>query len=150
MPDNVLNRALKKSAVAAVVCVLGALLVLWPSFARAAQNNGQFSVRITLQSNQQQNSGLCRSASQIGAFGIVVIVECDTGTIASYDGNPTDLPWTTMQDNSSFRFVANVTRAGELLGPLDKYDSFAEAGTITSWRLVKLDKMSYFEMMMHW
>ena len=150
MIDNVINRALKKPAVAAAVCVLAALLFLWPSFARAAQDNGQFSVRIALQSNQQQNSGLCRSAAQIGAFGLVVIVECDTGAIASYDGNPTDLPWTTMQDNSSFRFVANVTRAGELLGSLDKYDSFAEAGTITSWRLVKLDKMSYFEMMKHW
>ncbi len=151
MKNISLQNVTKKSAGAAVFSGLAALLVLWASNTHAAQANGGFSVLINLQSSQQQqNSRLCRSGTQVGTFGAAMIVECATGTAASYAGNPSDLPWTTMLDNSSYRFVTNVDQYGGLFGIIDRYDSYAEAGTVTTWRKVRLDKMNYFEMMLHW
>jgi len=81
----------------------------------------------------------------IGTFGASMTVYCATGTIASFSGDPSTLPWTTKQD-SSYRFVTQVSRAGELLGTIDIYTG----GTVTSWRVIRLVDRDYLEMMVHW
>jgi hypothetical protein len=123
------------------------LMSIWaaPAFAGTAQ--ASFAVQIDLQNSNTitPNTGLCRSTSMIGTFGASMTVYCATGAIASFSGDPSTLPWTTKQD-SSYRFVTQVSRAGELLGTIDIYTG----GTVTSWRVIRLTDRDYLEMMVHW
>jgi hypothetical protein len=130
-------------AVAAKAITLAALLIFWALPGQAAQSSAQFIVTINLQS---PDSGLCRSGTKIGTFGAAVTVVCTTGAIASFSGNSTSLSRTTMQD-SSYRFVTQVSRAGESLGTVDSYTG---GGTVTSWRVISLVNQDYLEMMVHW
>ena len=119
------------------------LMSAWavPAYARTAQ--ASFSVSINV---QPANTALCRSAASIGIFGAAVTVICTTGAFVSYAGNNTQLPWATVQD-SAYRFVTNVSASGDSLGTVDSYTG---AGTVTSWRVIKLANRDYLEMMVHW
>ena len=111
-----------------------------PAFAGTAQTS--FAVQINL----QNEAGLCRSGTSIGTFGAAVTVVCNTGARADFSGDTTNAPWTSMQD-SSYRFVTQVSRAGESLGTVDSYTG---GGTVTSWRIFSLANLDYLEMMVHW
>ena len=119
------------------------LLSSWavPAYALTAQNS--FSVSINV---QPANTALCKSASSIGIFGAAVTVICSTGAFASYSDYDSKLPWTAMQD-STYRFVTQISRSGETLGTVDSYTG---GGTVTSWRVIKLANRDYLEMMVHW
>ena len=85
----------------------------------------------------------------IGAFGSSVTVVCATGATGVSAGAPTDgasLPWTAMPDNS-YRFVFSAYRDGDQYRTVDSYTA---AGTIASWRMIKLNDRDYLEMMLHW
>jgi len=126
--------------------LLAALLGAWVLPSQAAQTSAPFNLTINLQnSSSMPDSGLCRSTSMIGTFGSTMTVYCSSGAIASFSGDPSTLPWTTKQD-SSYRFVTQVSRAGELMGTIDIYTG----GTVTSWRVIRLTDRDYLEMMVHW
>lgn len=133
--------------------LLAALLFVWALPSLAGQSSGQFPVTINLQNNGNAPTGaapvsvLCRSGTGIGAFGSTVTVACATGAATDATGNSVSkLPWTTMPDNS-YRFMFGTYREGEKSGTVDSYNG---AGTVASWRMVKLDNRDYIEMMLHW
>jgi len=119
------------------------MMSVWatPAFAGTAQTS--FAVKINL---LDPNFALCRSTSSIGIFGAAVTVFCSTGTFSGYSDNDPKLPWTAMQD-STYRFVTQISRSGETLGTVDSYTG---GGTVTSWRVIKLANRDYLEMMVHW
>jgi hypothetical protein len=137
----------RRAAAAEKLLFLAALLGVWVFPSQAAQTSAPFNLTINLQNSGGRipNSGLCRSTSMIGTFGSTITVYCSSGAIADFSGDPSTLPWTTKQD-SSYRFVTQVSRAGELLGTIDIYTG----GTITSWRMIRLVDRDYLEMMVHW
>jgi hypothetical protein len=136
-----------RAAAAGKLLFLAVLLGGWMIPSQAAQTTAPFTLTINLQdsSSVTPNAGLCRSTSMIGTFGASMTVFCATGAITSFTGDTSTLPWTTMQD-SSYRFVTQVTRAGELLGTIDIYTG----GTVTSWRVIRLANRDYLEMIVHW
>ncbi len=84
----------------------------------------------------------------VGAFGSPVTVVCTTGMTGAA-GMPTgaaSLPWTAMPDNS-YHFVLSNYREGEQFRAIDSYGG---AGTVASWRMIKLHDRDYLEMMLHW
>jgi hypothetical protein len=127
--------------------ILAALLGVWTLPSQASQISTPFALTINLQNNNGSlpNAGLCRSSSIIGTFGSTMTVYCSTGVITSFSGDPSSFPWTTKQD-SSYRFVTQVSRAGETLGTID----INTGGTVTSWRVIRLANRDYLEMMLHW
>ena len=137
-------------ALAARAVILPAILLgVWLSPCHAGQSSGQFNVTINLQTGNPApiaTTGLCRSSTGVGMFGAALTVVCATGDIATYSGNPADLPWATIPNNP-YRLVTTVTNSGEMLGTIDSYTG---AGTITSWRVLKLTDRDYLEMMVHW
>jgi hypothetical protein len=142
------SKALSHQAAAAIkLLLLAALLGGWVLPSQAKQASAPFTVSINLQTNSGAlpNTGICRSTSMVGAFGTTVTVYCATGAIASFSGDPSTLPWTTKQD-SSYRYVTQVSRGSELLGTLDIYTG----GTVTTWRMINLAHRDYLEMMVHW
>lgn len=160
MGNNPNHSGLIPQAVAASALVFAAaLLGVWAIPGYAAQNNsGTFAVTINLQggavgtapavggSPAAPATVLCRSGSGVGAFGSTLTVVCATGVSAASSGDASSLPWTTVPD-SSYRYMLDVYRGQERLGTVDSY---TEAGTITSWRLIKLNNQDYLEMMLHW
>ncbi len=139
------NTALQEGT-ARVFMILAVLLGFWVMPSQAKQTSSQFAVSLTLTTNGQPVSGLCRSATQVGIFGAAVVVVCSTGEAVDFSGDASTLPWTTMQD-SPYRFVTQVSRGGESLGTVDSYTGGA---TATSWRVIRLANRDYIEMMVHW
>lgn len=137
----------RRAASAEKLLMAAALLGVWVLPSHAAQTSAPITLTINLQNSGSSipNSGLCRSTSMIGTFGSTMTVYCSSGAIADFSGDPSTLPWTTKQD-SSYRYVTQVSRAGELLGTIDIYTG----GTITSWRMIRLVDRDYLEMMVHW
>ncbi len=87
----------------------------------------------------------------VGAFGSSVTVVCATGItgVTGTSTTPTgatNLPWTSMPDNT-FRFMFSAYRDGEQYRAMD---SNYGAGTVASWRMIKLNDRDYLEMMLHW
>jgi hypothetical protein len=125
-------------------------LLGWAFPGLAAQNSGSFNVNINLLSGSgpgaAPSTGICRSSNGIGAFGATITVICSTGTLVTYSGDASKLPWAPMQD-SSFRYLLNVYNAG---GPSAVIDSYTGVGTITTWRQIRLNDRDYLEMMVHW
>lgn len=139
--------------------VLAALLLLWHAPSHAGQSTGQFPVTINLQgasapaatpagTSSTPATAFCRSGTMVGAFGSPVTVVCATG-ITGTTGMPTgvsSLPWTSMPDNT-YRFMLSNYRDGE---QFHETYSYGGAGTVASWRMIKLNDRDYLEMMLHW
>jgi hypothetical protein len=142
-----LKAQIHRAVAAKSLLLLAALLGAWASPSQAAQVSAPFTVTINLQTNNDipKNAGLCRSASMIGTFGATITVVCSTGAIANISGDSGILPSTTKQDDS-YRFLTQISKAGELLGTVDSYTG----GAVTSWRMVSLANRNYLEMMVHW
>ena len=123
------------------------LIGTWAAPAHAGVAQASFAVKINLLPSNgiAPSTGLCRSSSMIGTFGSTMTVSCATGAPSSFSGNTNTLPWTKKQDNS-YRFVTQVSRAGELLGTIDIFTG----GSVTSWRVIRLANRDYLEMMVHW
>jgi len=155
---------LEKYALQAVVAhtlLFAALLFVWalPSYAGQG-SSGQFAVTINLQTNGTPVGSaliaggtptvpivaLCRSRAGIGALGSTLTVVCASGMPEAFAGNSSLLRWTSISE-SSYRYMLNVYLGGEQLGTV--YGSTG-AGTVTSWRLLKLNNRDYLEMMLHW
>lgn len=146
-----LEKRFIRSGAANTLMVLAALLVFWAPAGQAGQSSGRFDVAINLQSSggapaTAPTTVLCRSGSGIGAFGSTLTVNCATGTIAGVAEGFANLPWTSLQE-SSYRYLLNVYQEGRQLGSVE---SNIGAGTVTSWRLIKLNHQDYLEMMLHW
>jgi len=154
---------LEKSALRGVAAsslpLLAALLSAWALPSHAGQNSGQFPVTIKLQGSAALPTGvatagtstvpaavLCRSGTGIGAFGTTLIVDCATGAVVNAPVNPSSLGWTRVPDNSN-RYMLNVYSDGKPLGTIDGYFG---AGTVTSWRTIRLNDRDYIELMLHW
>lgn len=86
----------------------------------------------------------------VGAFGSPVTVLCTTGVtgaaVASGTSSAASLPWTSMPDNT-YRYMLNNYREGAQFRATDSYGG---AGTVASWRMIKLNDRDYLEMMLHW
>jgi len=131
----------KNSIHAALIVILAMIgLATLPGYA------SQIVVPITLQVSQISTGGLCRDSSKMGAFGTEVVVYCTTGRTAGLSGASTNLPESPVQDGV-FRYVTISSGAGEALGSLKSYPA---AGTVTSWRVVRLAKREYLEMLIGW
>lgn len=141
------------------VALSAVLLGVWAVPCQAGQSSGQFSVAINLQASGVPPTGvapagtssapaavLCRSGTGIGAFGTTLTVDCATGAVVSAPANASNLPWTSVPDNSN-RYLLNVYSEGKPLGTIDSYFG---VGTVTSWRAFKLNDRDYIEMMLHW
>jgi len=144
-----------RAGAANVLVLLAALLCAWPIPGLAGQSTGQFPVSINLNGGvpagaapgAAPNTALCRSGTMVGAFGSSVTVVCSTGAVVSSAGTgASNLPWTTMPDNT-YRFMFSAYRDGDQLRAVDSY---AGMGTVTTWRKVKLNDRDYLEMMLHW
>jgi len=150
-PITLLEKAAHRAVAAKTLALLAALFGVWALPSQAGQSSAPFSVTINLNGGGPgpggtPNTALCRSSSGIGAFGATLTVVCSNGAIVSFPGNTSNLPWTTTQD-SSYRYMLNVYSAGQPLGVVDIYTG---VGTVTSWRMIKLDHQDYLEMMVHW
>ena len=147
-------------ATANTLPVLAVLFGVWALPAQAAQNSGAFNVTINLNGGgaasapvgsappSVQASVLCRSGTMVGTFGSAVTVVCATGVTGTSAGTPTgaaNLPWTSMPDNT-YRFMFSTYRDGEQYRTVD----YTGAGTVASWRTIKLNDRDYLEMMLHW
>ncbi len=153
------GRTALQAAAANTLPVLAALLLLWHAPSHAGQSSGQFPVTINLQGASAPvaaappppaapATAFCRSGTMVGTFGSSVTVVCATG-ITGTAGMPTgvsSLPWTSMPDNT-YRFMLNNYREGDQPRVIDGYGG---AGTIASWRMIKLNDRDYLEMMLHW
>lgn len=155
---TLLGKSARRAVAANALVLLAALFGVWAIPCHAAQNTGQFVVSINLTGTPAAGgvpvgatptapvSALCRSRSGIGTFGSTLTVVCATGVSAAFNGDSSSVPWTTMPDNS-YRYMLDIYRGRERLGTVDSYTG---AGTITSWRLLKLNNQDYLEMMLHW
>lgn len=159
MFDMNTNTLLKKSAHQAVAAkvsvVLATLLGVFSLSSQAQQSSAQFDVVINLQnSGGSPIAGLCLSGTSVGTLGTTVNVDCMTGTAANFSGtaanfsgNTLSLPWATIQNNSSYRFMLGTYGVTELL---DTVDNFTGVSTIITWRTMNLIDRHYLEMMVHW
>lgn len=146
---TLLVKFVHRAVAANALILLAALLGVWSLPSQAGQSNGSFVVSINLNGGGPggtSNTALCRSSSGIGAFGATLTVVCSNGAIVNLSGNTSNLPWTTTQD-SSYRYMLNVYSAGQPLGVVDIYTG---VGTVTTWRMIKLNHQDYLEMMLHW
>lgn len=145
IPEQHIPKSTSAKLISALAVLLGFCVL--PSYA-AQQNSASFSVGINLYTGNapSNNTGLCRTASGIGAFGTTLTVVCATGSLAGFSSDASSLPWATMQPGT-YRFVTQVSSAGEFLGTVDSYFG---AGTVTSWRVISLSNRDYLEMMVHW
>jgi len=149
-----LEKSVLRITAANILPILAAaLLCAWAIPGHAGQSTGQFPVTINLQNSSASapgaapNTALCRSGTMVGAFGSSVTVVCSTGAVVSSAGTgASNLPWTTMPDNT-YRFMFSAYRDGDQYRTVDNYSG---AGTIASWRRIKLNDRDYLEMMLHW
>ena len=113
----------------------------------AAQGGGQFNVTATLQSAKSPSSPtiFCRTNPGGLAFGATVTVICSTGTVLDISPSRTGMPWTPMH-GGAYRYILASRDAG-IPGTIDSY---AGAGTTTSWRVIRLANLDYLELMVGW
>lgn len=140
---NITLRSRTRPITAARVAGVAALIGLGVLPGYAAQSSLQFSVTVQLAKNETANTALCRSRTKIGAFGDAVTVICSSDAVVNFSGGATGLPWVAVQDGA-FRFVTLTSSSGR---PLGTVNSYGEGRTVTSWRLVKLAKLDYLELM---
>jgi hypothetical protein len=108
----------------AKLCALAVALGVWAFSSQAAETNRSFNVTVDLNTGiEVPDAGLCK---MIGAFGTSVTVTCAPG---------------------SFRFITHPPAAGALQ---DKEESYTGAGTVTSWRMIRLENGDYLEMTVQW
>ena len=141
---------IRRAVTATALTSVAVLAWVIPSEA-AVKDSSPFSVLINLNTGATggtPNTGYCRTRSGIGVFGSTLTVVCATGTVVSYSGNISNLPWVTTIQDDSFRYLLSVYNAtGESLGIVD---SFTGIGTVTTWRTFRFDHQDYLEMMVHW
>jgi hypothetical protein len=105
-------------------CAFAAVLGIWVSTAHAAETSKSFNITVNLQTGiEVPDAGMC---TMIGAFGTSVTVSCAPG---------------------SFRFITHPPAADALQ---DKEPSYTGAGTVTSWRMIRLENGDYLEMTVQW
>jgi len=105
-------------------CAFAFLLGVWAFSSQAAETSTSFNVTVDLQTGiEVPDAGLCK---MIGAFGTSVTVSCAPG---------------------SFRFITRPPAADALQ---DKEPSYTGAGTVTSWRMIRLENGDYLEMTVQW
>ena len=142
----------RQAIVASTLPVLAALLLLWHAPLQAGQGTGQFPVAINLQGAPAPVAApasiLCRSNAMVGTFGSSVTVVCTTGVaaLAAVSPGTGKLPWTPMPDNT-YRFMLSSYANG---GQYHAVDDYFGAGTVATWRMIKLNDRDYLEMMLHW
>jgi len=119
------------------------LLALWASSSYAAQTSTQFDVFISL---GVPNADLCRSSTQIGSFGEVVVVTCSSGEIVDFSGDTSAFPWSVTRGDA-YRFATLVPTSVESLGTVNSY---AGLGPVSSWRRVNLAGRDYLELTISW
>lgn len=108
----------------AITSALAIVLGVWTFSSQAAETSNSFNVTVDLQTGiEVPDAGLCK---MIGAFGTSVTVSCAPG---------------------SFRFITRPPAADALQ---DKEPSYTGAGTVTSWRMIRLENGDYLEMTVQW
>ena len=135
---------LRKYCSRAVIFFGISVFAIPPSF--AAQNNALFNVNVQLAGNSTPSRGICRSSTLIGAFGVAITVLCSNGMPVDFSGDTTRLPWASIPDGS-YRFVTLLSSNNEPLGTLD---FLTGAGTVTTWRMVKMSNLDYLELSVGW
>jgi hypothetical protein len=138
---NIILRSLTQPITVAQTAGLAALIGLGVLPGYAAQSSLRFDITVQLTEKKSANPALCRSSTRIGAFGNTLTVSCFSGAVVNFSGDASGLPWVAMQDGA-FRFV--TSGSGK---PLGTVDSYRDGRTVTSWRLVKLAKLEYLELM---
>lgn len=91
-------------------------------------------------------SAFCTKNNVPSAHGAIVTVVCSTGAVVDIAPGNTGQPLTPLNGNA-YRYVTHVTPNG---GLIDTLDTFAGAGTFTSWRVVHLADRNYLEMTLGW
>jgi hypothetical protein len=127
MRDQSMNKPGLRKAIAhraASVYALAMLLGTAAFSSHAAQDGAPFVVRVNLDTGVDvPETGLC---TVVGAFGASVTVSCSAGAI---------------------RFVTQPPAVDKLR---DTEKSSIGAGTVTSWRMIRLENGDYLEMTVRW
>lgn len=153
-PIQAPGRVLRPVAMA----LLGAAVLAGTPPAAAAQRGGQFEVRITVDSpggflppdsstgSLPPGSAFCRTTDAPGAFGATVTVVCSTGAVVDVSSDEAGMPWVPLH-GGAYRYLVQVRKADEVLATVDSYTG---AGTVTSWRVVRLADRDYVELTVGW
>ena len=105
-------------------CALAFVLGVWALSSQAAETNKSFNVTVNLQTGKEvPDTGFC---TMVGAFGTSVTVMCAPG---------------------GFRFITKPPAVDTLK---DKEASYTGAGSVTSWRMIRLENGDYLEMTVQW
>ena len=117
----------------------GAALVAsaWTFQVLAGQASAPFAVKVDLQTTR--STGLCKSSELADRPELQVLVVCSTDPGVERPVPKQTRPW-------DYRFSIPL-RIGDLNGNVDLYSG---AGTITSWRMVRLSNREYLEMTVGW
>lgn len=111
----------------------------------AIQGSGQFNVTATLQSANSP-SVFCRTNPGGIALNAAAIVVCSTGAVVDVSLGKAIVPWSPMH-GGAYRYVTQVTWNGDWVESLDETPG---AGTVTSWRIVRLLDRKYIELTLGW
>lgn len=133
----------------AVVRAVGLALVIGacalPGY--ATQGSARFNVTVDVRGRENAPATeFCRTNTGAGGFGATVTVVCSTGAVVDISSGQSGFPLVPMR-GGAYRYLFQITRAGELLGTVDTYMGLA---TVTSWRVVHLTNRDYLEMTVGW
>lgn len=144
-----LNRMFRSAAVA--------LLAVLAAPAGAGSASSAFSISVTLSATApavaQATHGYCKVPASNRTAGAAVTVVCGTNLVSSI-GIPDKLsPWTPIHGGAfEFSFVDASDPSTGLSVQFDPvprlvggFDVYSMSGTITSWRIVNTDSLSYIE-----
>jgi len=113
----------------------------------ASQSTSQFDVYISISAGGAgSNTDICRSSTQIGAFGRSVTIICSSGEIVDFSGDTSGLPWTKGKEGA-YRFVTVVPSSEEELDTVQRYSGL---GPVSNWHMVRLVDRAYLELTIIW